>query len=94
MLAEIQLLYQERGLQILGPAMDPPETVAELASQLNIPYPVFAGDTQIIQAMEALGDRIGALPYSVLIDRSGTITLQHSGELEREQLIAAIESAL
>ena len=73
---------------------DRPDTARDLAVRLGIDYPVFAGDTEIVAAMTALGDQLGALPYSVLIGRDGRILERQSGELHREELVQLIERHL
>ena len=94
MLVEVQQQYRDRGFTILGPAMDRPDTARDLAVRLGIDYPVFAGDTEIVAAMTALGDQLGALPYSVLIGRDGRILERQSGELHRAELVQLIERHL
>lgn len=94
MLTEVQQEYGPQGFQIVGPAMDEPDVAAQLAEVMKINYPVFAGSTEIIQAMDALGDQIGALPFSVLIRPDGTVVMRHSGELQRDSLVALIETNL
>lgn len=94
MLIEVQDQFRDRGFRILGPAMDRPDTARDLAARLGIDYPVFAGDSEIVTAMTALGDQLGALPYSVLIGRDGRILEQRSGELHRDELVPLIERHL
>ncbi len=94
MLAALREQYREQGLEILGPAMDQPEAARRAAEQLGVNYPVFAGDVDIVRAMSALGDQLGALPYSVLIGRDGRVIARHSGELQREQLQRWIDAHL
>lgn len=94
MLIEVQEQFADRGFRILGPAMDQPQTAADLADKLGINYPVFAGDTEIVNAMTALGDQLGALPYSVLIGRDGQVLMRQSGELHRDELTALVERHL
>ncbi|WP_421793930.1 TlpA family protein disulfide reductase [Hydrocarboniphaga effusa] len=94
MLIDMQTRFGEQGLQIVGPAMDTPEAVRNKAPQLGIPYPVLVGDAEIVDAMQALGDTLGALPYSVLIDANGEIVFRKHGEFERDELEKLIESHL
>ncbi|MDB5969798.1 MAG: thioredoxin [Hydrocarboniphaga sp.] len=94
MLLEIQQQYGARGLQIVGPAMDDMEAVKTSAPELGINYPVLVGDTEIVTAMQALGDTLGALPYSVLIDANGTIVYRKHGEFDRDALQKLIEQHL
>jgi thiol-disulfide isomerase/thioredoxin len=94
MLIDLQTQYGARGLQIVGPAMDEPEAVKTGAPQLGINYPVLVGDTEIVNAMQALGDELGALPYSVLIDANGSIVFRKHGEFSRDDLQKLIEQHL
>ncbi len=94
MLIETQARYGERGLQIVGAAMDEVDAVRNGAPQLGITYPVLVGDTEIVNAMQALGDELGALPYSVLIDASGQIVLRKHGEFQAAELQALVEAHL
>jgi peroxiredoxin len=94
MLREMQERYGAGGLQVIGPAMDSPEAVRNGAPQLGIQYPVLVGDAEIVDAMQALGDTLGALPYSVLIDANGKIVFRKHGEFERDELEKLIETYL
>lgn len=94
MLTELQQQYGASGLQIVGPAMDEPETVRNGAPQLGINYPVLVGDSEIVNAMQALGDTLGALPYSVLIAANGEIVFRKHGEFKRDELQQLIEQHL
>lgn len=91
-LREIPMLMQAQrelagtGLVILGPAVDSHEAVRRFRAEQGINYPVFAGADQAMAAMEALGDRRGALPWSVLLGADGRILQQHAGELDRATL--------
>lgn len=94
MLMDMQQQYGGRGLQVVGAAMDEVEAVRIGAPRLGIQYPVLVGDSEIINAMQALGDQLGALPYSVLINANGMIVSRKHGEFERDELIQLIEQNL
>lgn len=94
MLVRLQDEYAARGLQIIGPAMDDPEAVRAALPQLDLRYPVMVGDTAVAAAMDALGDELGALPFSVLIGADGTILLRKHGEFEETELRGLIERHL
>lgn len=86
LLVEAQTRYGPRGLQILGPAMDDAASAQPLASKLGVNYPVMADFAQVDAAMRALGNEVGALPYTVLIDTEGKILRSFLGGLRREDL--------
>lgn len=91
-LKEIPLLVQTQqrlapqGLQILGIAMDQIEPVRAFSARLGINYPVLVGEAEVAGAMDALGDELGALPFSVLISPDGRILSRISGALGEDEL--------
>ena len=87
---EAQADLADDGLRILGLALDDPEPVRRYAEQEGMNYPVFADPAQIGPALARLGDTRGALPFTVVIDRSGTVVEQHYGELDRVALDAIL----
>lgn len=91
MLVEAQKALGERGLRILGPALDDPRPVQRFAEAHGMNYPIFAGVNQIGPALAVMGDTQGALPYTVLLDREGRIVEKHYGELDRAALDALLE---
>lgn len=92
MLMDAQRELADTGLVIIGPAVDEEEAVRRFRDQRNLNYPVFAGAEAAIAAMDALGDRRGALPLSVFIGSSGEILELHAGELDRQTLERWLES--
>lgn len=86
LLVEAQTLYGARGLQILGPAMDDVASAQPLALRLGVNYPVMADFAQVDGIMRTLGNEMGALPYSVLIDGEGKVLRSILGGLKREDL--------
>ncbi|MGQ0621873.1 MAG: TlpA family protein disulfide reductase [Panacagrimonas sp.] len=94
LLVEMQERYGTRGLQILGPALDDPEQVRQALPRLRIHYPILTGEAEIPAAMDAFGDTLGALPFSVLISADGYLLQRKHGEFTREELIPLIEANL
>lgn len=94
LLVKAQAQYGSRGLQIIGPAMDDPLAVQAALPRLGIVYPVLVGDSEVANAMTALGDTLGALPFSVLIGTDGTILKRKHGEFEQDELQKLIEKHL
>lgn len=84
MLMQLQRDFGERGLQVLGPAVDDPEPVRRFASELGINYPVLVDLLAVLKVQDAYGDT--RLPYSVLIDRQGLIVYRKAGELSRAEI--------
>jgi thiol-disulfide isomerase/thioredoxin len=94
LLVEAQQEFGSHGLQIIGPALDSLEDAAQQAKLLGVNYPIMAGDVDVIAAMDALGDELGALPFSVLVAPDGRIIERITGVLTREHLQRLIREHL
>ncbi len=94
LLVDIQKRYADRGLQLLGPALDEREPVLAAVKHFGINYPVSADFNGASAAMELLGNQRGALPYSVLLNPEGQIAETVLGALTAESLETLITSKL
>lgn len=86
--------YTKRGVQIVGVAVDNTEAVTQFMRSVPMHYPVLIGDQAGLDIIEAYGDRAGALPYTVFINRAGIIDSMASGALTEEFARASIERLL
>ncbi len=78
---EIQHKFEEQGLQFIGIALQRPEEVTEFMEKHGMNYPVLAGEMEVIKIAESYGNDIGALPYTVIVDRKGLIRFVQKGPL-------------
>ena len=86
LLKEIQSEYADRGVQIIGIAMDETEAVTQYAQTMDFNYPVLIGQQEAVElGNRFLKDFIG-LPFTVFTDRDGRIVDIHTGELHRDQI--------
>lgn len=89
---EIPLLIQTQknqagnNFQVIGIALEQAGSVRQYAEEIGINYPSLVGSTAVIELGNQLGNRIGALPYSVLVAPNGDILETHMGELTKTQL--------
>ena len=91
---DLQARYGDRGLQIVGIAIDDPETVGALATSTGVNYPILLGEAGAIDASVRFGNAQGALPYTVVIDRSGRVVLTHLGEITPQVLDTLVQPLL
>ncbi len=70
---DIQKNYKDRGLQIVGIAIDKKQAVVDYSNDMLINYPILLGDEGAMELMARYGNRIGALPFTVIIDPRGRI---------------------
>jgi len=87
---ELQEQYGDQGFQVIGIAVDNEEAVRDYVNEVKINYPVIAAEFEAIELSSRYGNRMGALPYSVIINRESEISNKITGELskiEAEKLI-------
>ena len=94
LLVEAQERHGPRGLQIVGIAMDEVAPVRRFAERLRMNYPIMAGGPEIARAMDLLGDRLGAFPFTVVIMPDGKIVDRISGDLSRDELQTVLDQYL
>lgn len=90
----LQEKYRAQGLQFIGIALQKPEEVREFVAEHEVNYPILAGELEVIKLAEAYGNNIGALPYTVIIDRSGQIAHVKPGILPTEEAESIISGLL
>lgn len=86
MLAGLQRELRPEGFQVVGIALDDVAEAREFAEGLGIDYPILVGSTDVMVVSQLYGNRSGTLPYSVLLDRAGTIRWAYLGELKEKVL--------
>ena len=90
----LQEKYQAAGLQFVGVALQRPEEVREFVAEHGMNYPVLTGELEVIKLAESYGNHIGALPYTVIIDRSGQVAHVKPGVLPTEEAESIINRLL
>lgn len=93
MLASVQEEFAQRGLQIVGVAIDKPAPVRRFSEQFEIRYPVLVDALGAARLQDDLGGGQG-IPYTVVVDPRGRVRHTVAGALEREQLIDMITPLL
>ena len=85
MLIELQEDLADDGVRVFGVAVEEPEPVRDFAAEFGIDYPLVADRRQGFDVAADYGNPEGLMPYTVFIDREGTIRGVHQGLLTREQ---------
>jgi len=85
-LVRVQGKYAANGLQIVGIAVDSVEKSRQAATEMTINYPVLVAGVDAIHLTRGLGNRAGALPYTIVLDRHGGVAATHLGLLSEAQL--------
>lgn len=90
---ELQQDYGQQGLQFIGIALQTADEIREFVAEYQLNYPSLVGRDDVIATAKSLGNDIGALPYTVIIDREGIIRFTRQGPLTRaeaEKVISAL----
>lgn len=82
MLAKFQREHAADGLQVVGIAMEQPQSAATYLKHLPVDYPILVGIDADPVPTTIFGDTAGMLPYSVLIGRDGRILETKLGPLD------------
>lgn len=94
LLAEVHGRYRGRGVEIVGIGIDQVGKIREFAAKYGISYPLLVGDARALDVMRELGNRAGALPYTVILDRSGALAGQRLGALKAGELDRMLDTIL
>jgi len=94
MFVEMQEKYSATGLQFVGVAIDSADKVKDFIDTYGINYPMLIGEDKAIEIAKDYGDRYGALPYTVVIDRHQQIRFVQRGEMKREMVESTIAKLL
>ena len=83
-----------RGLQFVGIAIDEVAKVEAFAAELGLNYPVLIGGYGAIELSRTFGNRLGALPFTIIVDRAGRISHTQLGPIKDAQLKTIVSQLL
>lgn len=84
-LMKFQARYGASGLQVIGVGLDEKRKLANFSRTLGINYPILHADpNQESQLLRLWGNAMGTLPFTVIIDRNGTVIFSQSGIFDDE----------
>lgn len=89
-LISIQRQFAAKGVQVVGIAVDSVENARTSAAELKIDYPVLIAGIEVIDLTRKLGNRAGALPYTVILNREGKVIATHLGLISEADLARLI----
>ena len=94
LLVDIQAEYGERGVRVIGIAIDEFEAVSGFARGFEFNYPVLVGQEDAMDLGHRFVNGFIGLPFTVFTDRDGRIQRVHTGEIHREQIEAILADLL
>lgn len=86
MLTKFQREHAADGAQVVGIAMEQPQSAAAFVKRVAVDYPILIGIDADPVPTTVFGDTAGLLPYSVLVGRDGRILQTRLGPLDERLL--------
>jgi thiol-disulfide isomerase/thioredoxin len=86
LLNRFQAQQQARGWQVVGLAVDSPTPVREFLARQPMDFAIGLAGLNGIELARSLGNRSGALPFSVVFDRQGKAVRTKLGSLQDRDL--------
>lgn len=94
LLNAVQQKYASKRLQNVGIAVDSVEKVVEFLKQVRIEYPVLVAQAEAIDTMRELGNKVGGLPFTAVLDRSGAVASIKLGAYKGGELDQVVQPLL
>ena len=85
-LNDIQQRFSSKGMQIVGIAADSTLNVAKFSKEIPLGYPVYADESGAIELSRRLGNRLGLLPFTVVILPGGEVLWMRMGTVQAKEL--------
>jgi thiol-disulfide isomerase/thioredoxin len=73
LLNAVQQKYASKMLRMVGIAVDSAEKIGEFTKQTKIDYTVLVAQAEAIDTMKELGNKVGGLPFTAVLDRGGVV---------------------
>jgi thiol-disulfide isomerase/thioredoxin len=75
----LQARWAGRNVQFVGLAQDDPAKVERFGKELAVNYPLWTGGDAVGELSKRLGNRLGVLPHTVILDPRGQVLEQRVG---------------
>ena len=85
-LSKLQRELAENGVQFVGIAADSALNVAKFSKIAPMSYPLLADEARAIDFSKRLGNRLGLLPYTLVLDRNGAVAHTKLGVVSEHEL--------
>lgn len=81
----LQEKYESQGFAVIGVALDEQQAAIDYVDPMGINYPVLVADADGIAISQSYGNKMGVLPYTVIVDRQGIIRHALAREVHQEE---------
>lgn len=91
MLDALRREYARFGFEVVGIAVDNGAKVRDFAAKYEISYPILIAEADGLDLMRKVGNTAGALPFTVILDRTGQILSRKLGILRKDAISQQIK---
>jgi thiol-disulfide isomerase/thioredoxin len=78
--------YADKGVQFIGISIDTEKNVSDFQAAQKVRYPLVIASPAAVQLTEELGNATQGLPFTLIIDKAGAISMVKLGALSEEEL--------
>ncbi len=92
-LVKLNEIYKVKGkdVVVIGLALDNGDKVRQFVKDNDLTYPVFYGGHDAVQLGKTLGNEQGAIPFTVIIGKDGTLVHTFQGDIPNSELEKIID---
>ena len=94
MFVKMQTEQGPKGLQFVGIAVDQADKVRQFADEIGMNYPALIGGYGAMELSKTMGNRLMALPFTVIVDRQGKVAHTQLGPIKEDQLAKIVGQLL
>ncbi len=87
MFSQVHEQFSSKKVQFIGISADSIEKVVDFQRKTPVSYPLFPADAQAMEFSKRLGNRIGVLPHTVILNPAGEVVLNKVGLVQKEDLL-------
>lgn len=91
---QLQQELADRNVQFIGIAIEDKSPVAAFIKRQPMNYPVLIAGDNGIALSQQLGNVIGAVPFTLIVNSQGQVIHRHPGELTREKMLELLKPLL
>jgi thiol-disulfide isomerase/thioredoxin len=84
--SRLQARWKPQGVQFVGLSSEEPQVVRRFALEVPVAYPLWTGGAEVDALSRRLGNRIGVLPHTAILDREGRVLESRVGPYTEAQL--------
>lgn len=83
-----------QGFEVIGVAIDRADPVQDFIDEIGVQYPILLAELEGLKIMQAYGNQLTTLPYTVIIDQNGKIVKTFRTEVNKQDILAIIQPLL